>query len=97
MKTCKTCQMNKRDASFYANRFTKCGLSSSCKKCMKKYQKKWYWDNVDYKRKYSRDIYREKVLPFKILGLPVVECIDKSEVDYGVTYGSMDRYKKDKS
>ena len=29
---------------------------------MKKYQKKWYLDNVDYKREYSRQVYRDKIL-----------------------------------
>lgn len=95
MKTCKTCQMNKRNSGFYTHKLTKDRLSSSCKSCMKKYQKKWYWDNMNYKREYSRQKYREKVLPFKILGKPVVECIKKSKIDYSVTYGSMDRYKKD--
>lgn len=65
MKTCSVCKVEKELTSFYVQKDGAQGVTSRCKGCVKKSNKKWMDNNKDSFNKYTKEWYqknKDKVL-----------------------------------
>lgn len=58
MKTCSVCKVEKELTSFYTQKDGAQGVTSRCKECVKKSNKKWMDKNKDYFTAYTKEWYQ---------------------------------------